>query len=109
PITTSWPPSPPHSTPSPTAISSVDPTPGRDAHPFPTFPEFPTESTTMTATKTRTMTDGEREHQLWLWEQLRSIANKLNTASESEEIAFLIRERMRLEAELQALTSAPAK
>jgi hypothetical protein len=64
---------------------------------------------TTTATKTRTMTDGEREYQLWLWEQLRSIANKLNTASESEEMAFLIRERTRLEEELQALTSAPTK
>jgi hypothetical protein len=64
---------------------------------------------TTTAINTVTMTDGEREYQLLLWEQLRSIANKLNTSSESEEMAFLIRERTRLEGELEALTSAPAK
>jgi hypothetical protein len=63
----------------------------------------------MTATKTRTMTNGEREYQLLLWEQLRGIANRLNTASESEEMAFLIRERTRLEAELSALTNGTAK
>jgi hypothetical protein len=62
-----------------------------------------------TATKTVTMTDGEREYQLLLWEQLRGIANRLNTATESEEMGFLIRERTRLQAELRALTNGPAK
>jgi hypothetical protein len=66
-------------------------------------------TTTTTATKTMTMTDGEREYQLLLWEQLRGIANKLNTASEFEEMAFLIGERTRLQAELRALTNGTAK
>jgi hypothetical protein len=48
------------------------------------------------------------ERRLDLWERLRLIANRLNTADDSEEMAFLIARRQELEAELKALDGATA-
>ena len=48
------------------------------------------------------------ERRLDLWEQLRRIANRLNTADDSEEMAFLIARRQELRAELAALDGATA-
>ena len=48
------------------------------------------------------------ELRLDLWERLRLIANRLNTADDSEEIAFLVNRRRELRAELAVLDGAAA-
>jgi hypothetical protein len=48
------------------------------------------------------------ERRLDLGEQLRLIANRLNTVDDSEEMAYLIARRQELQAELAALDGATA-
>jgi hypothetical protein len=48
------------------------------------------------------------ERRLAVWEQLRLIANRLNTADDTEGMSFLIARRQELRAELAALDGATA-